>query len=64
VTGEFAYASDLWHDDMVWGVTLRSPHPHARIAGIDITDVGLTGVTASIDPQPHELGVGVEGADY
>ena len=28
VTGEFAYASDLWHDDMVWGVTLRSPHPY------------------------------------
>ena len=23
VTGEFAYASDLWHDDMVWGSTLR-----------------------------------------
>ena len=31
VTGEFAYASDLWHDEMAWGVTLRSPHPHARI---------------------------------
>ncbi len=38
VTGEFAYASDLWHDDMVWGVTLRSPHPHARIRSIDITE--------------------------
>ena len=38
VTGEFAYASDLWHDDMVWGVTLRSPHPHARIRRIDVTD--------------------------
>ena len=24
VTGEFAYASDLWHDEMCWGVTLRS----------------------------------------
>jgi len=31
VTGEFAYASDLWLDDMVWGATLRSPHPAARI---------------------------------
>ena len=31
VTGEFAYGSDLWMDDMLWGVTLRSPHPYARI---------------------------------
>lgn len=36
VTGEFAYSSDLWMDDMVWGVTLRSPHPYARIVSIDI----------------------------
>jgi CO/xanthine dehydrogenase Mo-binding subunit len=38
VRGEFAYSSDLWHEDMVWGATLRSPHPHARITSIDITD--------------------------
>ena len=38
VTGEFAYASDLWIDDMLWGVTLRSPHPHARIRSIDIAE--------------------------
>jgi CO/xanthine dehydrogenase Mo-binding subunit len=37
VRGEFAYASDLWHEDMLWGATLRSPHPHARITSIDIT---------------------------
>ncbi|MFC4000643.1 xanthine dehydrogenase subunit D [Prauserella oleivorans] len=37
VRGEFAYSSDLWHEDMLWGVTLRSPHPHARITGIDIS---------------------------
>ncbi|TCP56939.1 xanthine dehydrogenase molybdenum binding subunit apoprotein [Tamaricihabitans halophyticus] len=37
VTGEFAYASDLWHDDMLWGATLRSPHPYARIRSIDIS---------------------------
>jgi len=36
VRGEFAYSSDLWHEDMVWGATLRSPHPYARINGIDI----------------------------
>ncbi|MBE9376122.1 xanthine dehydrogenase subunit D [Saccharopolyspora sp. HNM0983] len=37
VRGEFAYSSDLWAEDMLWGATLRSPHPHARIRGIDIT---------------------------
>ncbi|MFC6088736.1 xanthine dehydrogenase subunit D [Saccharothrix lopnurensis] len=37
VRGEFAYSSDLWHEDMIWGATLRSPHPHARIRSVDIT---------------------------
>ena len=36
VTGDFAYASDLSTEGMLWGVTLRSPHPHARIVSIDI----------------------------
>jgi len=35
VRGGFAYSSDLSRDDMVWAVTLRSPHPHARITAID-----------------------------
>jgi hypothetical protein len=26
----------MWTDDMIWGVTLRSPHPYARIRSIDI----------------------------
>jgi xanthine dehydrogenase D subunit len=47
VRGEFAYSSDLWHEDMLWGATLRSPHPHARIRGIDITGaVAVQGVYA------------------
>jgi xanthine dehydrogenase D subunit len=37
VTGEFAYASDLWHEDMLWGFTLRSPYAHAEIVSIDIS---------------------------
>ena len=36
--GEFAYSSDLWHEDMIWGATLRSPHPYARILRIDLTE--------------------------
>ncbi len=35
VTGTFDYASDLWADGMLWGATLRSPHPHARIRRVD-----------------------------
>jgi xanthine dehydrogenase D subunit len=37
VRGEFAYSSDLWLDDALFGVTLRSPHAHALITGIDIS---------------------------
>lgn len=36
VKGEFAYSSDLWMDGMLWGATLRSPHPRARIRSINI----------------------------
>jgi xanthine dehydrogenase D subunit len=47
VTGEFAYSSDLWLDGMLWGATLRSPHPRARITGLDITGaLALPGVAA------------------
>ncbi|WKX73143.1 xanthine dehydrogenase subunit D [Streptomyces sp. XD-27] len=38
VTGEFAYSSDLWHEDMLWGQTLRSPHAHAEIRSIDVSE--------------------------
>jgi xanthine dehydrogenase D subunit len=43
VTGQFAYGSDLWMDDMIWGVTLRSPHPYARIRSIAIGEALATG---------------------
>src|SRR5881394_1428442 len=47
VTGEFAYSSDLFAAGMLWGHTLRSPHAHARIAEIDISEaVGMPGVHA------------------
>ncbi|WP_369249865.1 xanthine dehydrogenase subunit D [Streptomyces sp. R41] len=36
VSGEYAYSSDLWAEDMLWGGTLRSPHPYARIKSVDI----------------------------
>ena len=45
--GQFAYASDLWAAGMLWGHTLRSPHAHARIAAIDISEaLTMAGVHA------------------
>jgi xanthine dehydrogenase D subunit len=47
VMGEFAYSSDLWADRMLWGTTLRSPHPYARIRSIEIARaLALPGVRA------------------
>ncbi len=66
VTGEFAYASDLWMDDMLWGVTLRSPHPYARIRGIDLGPALATpGVYAVLtaDDVPGRNRVGLEHED-
>ena len=37
VTGDFAFSSDLSIENMLWGATLRSPHPYARILSIDLS---------------------------
>jgi xanthine dehydrogenase D subunit len=66
VTGEFSYASDLWMDDMIWGVTLRSPHPYARIRAIDIGPALATpGVYAVLtaDDVPGVNRIGLEHDD-
>ncbi|AZK97280.1 MULTISPECIES: xanthine dehydrogenase family protein molybdopterin-binding subunit [Streptomyces] len=42
VTGEFAYASDMWHEDMIWGHTLRSTTAHAEIRSIDTAEALAT----------------------
>ena len=47
VKGEFAYSSDLWAEGMLWGATVRSPHPRARVKNIDYTEaLKVTGVHA------------------
>ncbi len=47
VTGEFAYSSDLHAAGMLWGKTVRSPHAHARIVSIDVSEaLSLPGVHA------------------
>ncbi len=37
VKGEFVFSNDLEAPGMLWGHTLRSPHAHARIEGIDVS---------------------------
>jgi CO/xanthine dehydrogenase Mo-binding subunit len=47
VRGEFEYSSDLWMDGMLYGATLRSPHPRANIRFIDISEAeAMPGVYA------------------
>ncbi|MDP9458487.1 MAG: xanthine dehydrogenase subunit D, partial [Actinomycetota bacterium] len=38
VTGEFEFSSDMSLDGMLWGATLRSPHPSARIWLVDTSE--------------------------
>jgi xanthine dehydrogenase D subunit len=47
VKGEFAYSSDLWAEGMLWGATVRSPHPRARIRSVEIGEaLAMPGVMA------------------
>ncbi|HEY1161628.1 MAG TPA: xanthine dehydrogenase subunit D [Candidatus Dormibacteraeota bacterium] len=38
VRGDFVYSSDLQVEGMLWGSTVRSPHPYARIVSIDVAE--------------------------
>ena len=49
VTGRAAYAADTTMPGMIWAKVLRSPHPHARIRGIDTSKAeALPGVKAVV----------------
>jgi CO/xanthine dehydrogenase Mo-binding subunit len=64
--GSFAYGSDLWHEGMLWGHTLRSPHPHARIRSIAIAEaVASPGVHAVLvaEDVPGKRTYGLEFSD-
>ncbi|CAL9587811.1 putative xanthine dehydrogenase subunit D [Streptomyces sp. enrichment culture] len=58
VTGEFAYSSDMWHEDMLWGQILRSTVAHAEIVSLDTAEALATpGVYAvmTYDDLPAEV---------
>ena len=66
VTGEFAYSSDLNAAGMLWGVTVRSPHAHAKIVELDISEaVRMAGVHAVLTHAdvPGQKTYGLEFAD-
>ena len=66
VTGRFAYSSDLYLENMLWGATVRSPHARARIVSIDVAGAlaidGVTTVLTSEDVPGHKL-YGMKVAD-
>jgi CO/xanthine dehydrogenase Mo-binding subunit len=66
VTGEFAYSSDLFGAGMLWGHTLRSPHAHALIHSIDISQaLAMPGVHAVMTHEdvPGDKRYGLEFPD-
>ncbi len=66
VTGEFAYASDLFAAGMLFGHTIRSPHAAARLKRIDTNEArGMPGVHAVLTHKdvPGEKRYGLEFAD-
>ncbi|GGT98992.1 xanthine dehydrogenase family protein molybdopterin-binding subunit [Streptomyces lateritius] len=66
VTGEFAYSSDMWHEDMLWGQILRSTVAHAEIVSIDTSEaLSMDGVYAVLTHEdlPAAKNYGMEFQD-
>jgi CO/xanthine dehydrogenase Mo-binding subunit len=66
VTGEFAYSSDLEVAGMLWGHTVRSPHAHARVLAVDVSEAArLPGVHAVLTHKdvPGKATYGLDFAD-
>jgi xanthine dehydrogenase D subunit len=66
VQGSFAFSSDLGGDGVLWGATLRSPHPYARIRSIDVSPAWkIAGVEAVItaDDVPGTMTYGLIDQD-
>jgi len=60
VTGRTRYAADIPRAGLLWGKILRSPHPHARIRGIDASRArkapGVRAVVTGRDVPNHFMG--------
>jgi xanthine dehydrogenase molybdenum-binding subunit len=67
VTGRALYADDYWFEGMLYGATLRSEHPHARILSIDASAAeALPGVWCVLTQKdvPGALRHGLVEADW
>ena len=66
VQGTYAFSSDISADGCLFGVTLRSPHPYARILSIDLSAAWkIDGVQAIVtaDDVPGQLTYGLISQD-
>ena len=66
VQGSFEFTSDMHAENMLWGATLRSPHPYARIVSIDTSAaLALSGVKCVITASdvPGKLTYGLISSD-
>jgi xanthine dehydrogenase D subunit len=66
VQGRFAFGADLFAEGMLWGHTLRSPHPYARITSIDIGPalrIGGVYAVLTADDVPGSPTYGLESPD-
>ena len=66
VKGEFLYSSDLHAAGMLWGQTVRSPHAHARLVRVDVSQAAtMPGVHAVLTHEdvPGEKLYGLEFRD-
>jgi CO/xanthine dehydrogenase Mo-binding subunit len=67
VTGKTKFSTDLYQGEMLWGMVLRSPYPHARIIKLDVTEARtLDGVDAVLTHKdvPGQNGFGVVGDNW
>lgn len=66
VLGRFAFSSDLHIDGMLWGTTVRSPHPSALILSIDVAEaLTIRGVATVLTAEdvPGRRFYGIKVAD-
>jgi xanthine dehydrogenase D subunit len=66
VQGTYAFSSDISADGCLFGVTLRSPHPHARIVSIDLSGAWkIDGVQAIVTAEdvPGQMAYGLIAQD-
>ena len=66
VRGDFQFSSDEFATNMLWGATLRSPHPYARILSIDVSAaLKINGVSCVLlaDDVPGKATYGLISSD-